>query len=369
MAFVPRSRFVAAAGLLLFAPFPTWAQVQAPTQGPAPAPGHAPALPLPVPGAPADAAAATPNPSPAAVPSALATSAAPADQGAYVLGVGDALTVRVFGADDFGEKPVTVEPDGTAALPLVGPVPASGLSVRQFEASLAGLYKRYFKDPEVTVAVTDYRSEPVTILGAVNNPNVIELRGPTRLMQAISLAGGLRADAGSRIVVTRPPAPAPGGASNGNRDAHFLSKEVDLGKIIDGTDPAANVLVQKDDVITVPKAKLVYVVGSVNKPGGYVLDGHANTLSVLRVLALAGGVSSTASTKKARLLSDAPGGDGDQTHVEATINLDKILASKSPDVSLHADDILFVPSSTGKKVGLRALEAAANAGTGLAIYR
>ena len=67
-------------------------------------------------------------------------------------------------------------------------------------------------------------------------------------------------------------------------------------------------------------------------------------------------------------MSDAPGGDGDQAHVEESINLDKILASKSPDVSLHADDILYVPSSTGKKVGLRALEAAANAGTGLAIY-
>ncbi len=292
----------------------------------------------------------------------------PVDKGSYVLGTGDQLTVQVFGADDLPQRPYEVGPDGKINLPMVGKVQASGISVRDLETNLTTRYKVFFKNPQVSVSVTDYRSEPVTVVGAVNNPNVIQLHGPTRLMQVISQAGGLRADAGDKILITRPllaengSAPS-AGASDPN--AKFYVKQIDLLQIIDGTDPSANVLVEANDVVTVPRAKMVYVVGAVGKPGGYVLDGHNSTLSVLQAIALAGGTSSTAASSKTRILHATGSGD----RVEAEINLNKILSNKSPDIPLHADDILFVPNSTAKTIGYRAIEAGVGIGTGLAIWR
>ena len=294
----------------------------------------------------------------------------PVDRGEYILGTGDQLTVRVFGADDLPERPIEVGPDGKINLPMAGKVQASGISVRTLEANLTAKYSTYFKDPQVSVAVTDYRSEPVTVVGAVNAPNVIQLRGPTRLIEVISRAGGLKPEAGDKVLITRPlPADKGSAPTAGPNDptARFYVKQVDLLKIIDGTDPSANVLVGANDVITVPKAKMVYVVGDVGKPGGYVLDGHSSSLSVLQAIALAGGVNRTAAGSKTKILR-ATGG-ADTQRAESMVNLDKIMGNKSPDISLHADDILFVPNSNAKSAGLRTLEMAVNVGTGLAIWR
>lgn len=295
----------------------------------------------------------------------------PVDRGAYILGTGDQVTVRVFGADDLPERPTEVGPDGKINLPMVGKVQASGISVRALEANLTARYSTYFKDPQISVNVTDYRSEPVTVVGAVNAPSVIQLRGPTRLMQVISQAGGLKPDAGDKVLITRPlspdksSAPAAGPNDTNDTNAKFYVKEVDLLQIIDGTDPSANVMVEANDVITVPKAKMVYVVGDVNRPGGYVLDGHSSSLSILQAIALAGGVNKTAAGSKTRILHASASGD----RVESMVNLNKIMGSKSPDIPLHADDILFVPNSTAKNVGIRALEVGVNVGTGIAVWR
>jgi polysaccharide biosynthesis/export protein len=295
----------------------------------------------------------------------------PADSAGYILGTGDQLSVRVFGADELAaERPIEVGYDGKINVPMVGKVQASGVSVRSLEADLTKRYSTYFKDPQVSVAVTDYRSEPVTVVGAVNAPNVIQLRGPTRLMHVISQAGGLRPDAGDRVLVTRQLSPDKSGASASGAtgpNANFYLKEVDLLKIIDGTDPSADVVIQANDLITVPKAKMVYVVGDVGRPGGYVLDGHSNSLTVLQAIALAGGVNKTAKSGDTKILRTATGTNSQR--VESQIDLKKVMASQAPDVALHADDILFVPNSAARNAGIRALEMAVNVGTGLAIWR
>lgn len=292
----------------------------------------------------------------------------PVDKGTYILGTGDQVTIRVFGADDMPVQPIEVGPDGKINLPMIGNVQAAGVSVRRLEADLTTRYGTYFKQPQVTVTVTDYRSQPVTVMGSVTAPNVIQLRGPTRLMQVISMAGGLKPDAGDKVMITRPLAQEKGAAANvapNDPNAKFYVKQIDLQKIIDGTDPSANVLIEANDVITVPKAKMVYVVGDVGRPGGYVLDGHSSSLSVLQAIALAGGVNKTAAAGKTRVLHASNGGD----RVESLINLNKIMGSKAPDIPLHADDILFVPNSTAKSAGVRTLQMAVDVGTGLAIWR
>jgi polysaccharide export outer membrane protein len=300
----------------------------------------------------------------------------PVDKGGYILGTGDQLSVRVFGADDLPERPIEVGPDGKIGLPMVGKVQASGVSVRDVEADLTTRYRTYFKDPQLTVTVTDYRSQPVTVVGAVNAPGVVQLRGPTRLMRVISQAGGLKPEAGDKVIITRRLPPNQGTATTTTAttatgltepNASFYLKEIDLLKIIDGTDPSANLIVEANDLITVPRAKMIYVIGDVGRPGGYVLDGHSSRLTVLQAIALAGGVNRSAAYGSTKILRPTTGGDAPR--VETQIDLKKILASKSPDISLHADDILFVPNSLTKVVTARAIEAAVSVGTGILVWK
>jgi len=296
----------------------------------------------------------------------------PVDKSAYVLGTGDQLSVRVFGADDISDRPIEVGSDGTISLPMVGRVPASGVSVRNLEADLTARYRTYFKDPQIFITVTDYRSQAVTVVGAVNTPGVVQLRGPTRLMRVISQSGGLKAEAGDKVLITRrlpstdgatvPPSP---GLTEPN--ASFYLKEINLLKIIDGTDPSANLIVQAGDLIAVSRAKMVYVIGDVGRPGGYVLDGHSSTFTVLQAIALAGGVKGSAAYGSTRILRPMTGTG--TPRAETQIDLKKIMANKSPDIPLHADDILFVPNSLVKAVSVRAIETAVSVGTGILIWK
>lgn len=286
----------------------------------------------------------------------------PVDPGTYILGAGDMVSVRIFGADDLPAQPVEVGGDGKLNLPMVGPVPAAGMTVLHLQSELTKKYAYYFKEPQVTVTVAEYRSQPVTVVGAVNAPHVIDLRGPTRLMDVLSEAGGLQPAAGDKIMVTR----AASGKTGSDAGGDFSTEVIDLNKIINGTDPNANVLIRAHDLITVPKAHMVYVVGDVVKPGGYVLDGQSS-LTVLQAVALAGGTTNTSALKNCHILK-APSEPGAQRQ-ETSINLKKIMSNHSPDPSLYADDILFVPNSASKNAGLHALELAANIGTGLAIWR
>jgi len=286
----------------------------------------------------------------------------PVNKSDYILGQGDRILIQVFGATDLPTTPVDVSGEGDVVAPLVGRVHAGGLSVRGLEAALTEKYAKFYKNPEVTVTVVEYRSQPVTVVGSVNTPGVIQLRRPTRLMEVISEAGGLKPDAGDTAIVTSPPPDLP----EQTNDPQIATRQVDLRKIIDGQDPSLNVLVQPNDLITIPKAKMVYVIGDVGRPGGYVLDESSSTLSVLQALALAGGVNKTAKASQGRILRR---GDNGPQRTETRINVAKILSDKAPDVELQADDILFVPNSAAKNAGARALEAAIDIGTGVAIWR
>jgi polysaccharide biosynthesis/export protein len=295
----------------------------------------------------------------------------PVDRGLYILGPGDRITVHVFGADDIPDRPIEVGSDGKINLPMVGMVQASGVTVRDLEVDLVRRYSTYFKEPQVNVTVTDYRSQPVTVAGSVNLPNVVQLHGPTRLMEVISQAGGLRPDAGNTVTVAHQNSPNKNSdndpaTSSPDSNANFNIKQIDLQKIIDGSDPSANIVVEANDLVTVSKAKMIYVVGDVGRPGAFVLDGHSGSIAVLQAIALAGGINRTAASSKARILRAT--NEDDMHRVESQIDLNKILSNKSPDIALHADDILYVPNSKAKNASLRALEMAVNVGTGIAIW-
>jgi polysaccharide export outer membrane protein len=289
-----------------------------------------------------------------------------ANSTSYVLGPEDQITVRVFAADDIPDKPAQIDNDGTVTLPMIGRVHAAGLTVEQFQANLVTAYKKYFKDPQVTVQVNDFRSQPVSVAGNVITPGVVQLRGNRNLMEVIGMAGGLRADAGDTVLITRSlsEGTVPVAGAFTDPTGKYSVAHIDVRAVMSGKDPQGNILIKPHDVITVPRARMIYVLGSVGKPGGYVLTEN-ETMSITQAIALAGGWSTTAGIAAAKVLR----ADGGPEREQIPANLKKIMNNKAPDLQLKPDDILYVPNSMGKQIGLRSIETAISVGTGLAIWR
>ncbi len=284
----------------------------------------------------------------------------------YVLGPDDQITIQAFQAEELSNKPMQIAGDGNINLPLVGQVKAGGLSISELEASLVTRLRNFVKNPQVTVFVSEYRSQPVSVVGAVNTPGVVQLRGRKTLVEVIAMAGGLRADAGNMATVTRELSvgrlPLPDAADDPNGE--FSIGHVNLHDMMDAHSPRENILVDANDVIMIPKAPLLYVVGEVQKPGGYAIT-ERNSVSILQAVALAGGLTAQAAPKKARILYQTA---GVQTRTEVAANVRKILDGQAPDIELHADDILFIPSNLPKSVGGKALETALNM-AGIAVWK
>ena len=285
----------------------------------------------------------------------------------YILGAEDQITVRVFAADDIPDKPLTIANDGMVTLPMVGQVKAAGLTVEQLQQSLTIAYKKYFKDPQVTVTVNDFRSQPVSVAGNVTTPGVVQLRGQRNLMEVISQAGGLRADAGDTATITRnlSEGPIPVAGAFTDASGKYSVAHINIRSVMSGKDPEGNILIKPHDVVTIPRARMVYVLGNVTKPGGYVMTDN-DSMSLTQAIALAGGWDHTAKLGGAKVLRASNTG-GSREEIPA--NVKAIMENKSPDVQLHPDDILYIPNSLGKQVGLRGLEAAISVGSGIAIFR
>ena len=237
----------------------------------------------------------------------------------------------------------------------------------ELKAALITRLKAHVKQPNVAVNVTEMRSQPVSVLGCVNTPGIQQLQGDKTLLEAISVAGGIRADAGGSVKITRDLAwgriPLP--SAKDDETGRYSVAELKLKSIMDAKNPRENFLVRPNDVITVARAQMVYVIGEVNKTGGFVLNEREN-VSVLQALSLAGGLNHAAAPGNARILR---GGPNSPQRTEIPVNLKRILASKGPDVPLEPEDILFVPNSVSKSAALRVLETGISVGTGLVIWR
>jgi len=285
----------------------------------------------------------------------------------YLLGPDDQLELSGPELSELANKPVRIDGDGDIQAPLVGLVDVSGLTVQQTEQALNKLLSTYIRDPQVVVSVAEVRSQPVSILGAVNTPGVHQVRGRKTLLEMLALAGGIRSDAGYSVRITRQlewgciPLPK----TELDASGRFSVAELNLKKIMEAKNPEENIQIFPHDVISVPKAEMVYVIGEVKRSGGFVLGEH-QSISVLQALSLAEGLNGTADARHARILRLKR--DADQRE-ELAVDVKDVLNGKKSDIALRGDDILFIPGSTGKKAALRALEAAIQTGTGLAIWR
>ncbi len=293
--------------------------------------------------------------------------ATPLASSEYVLGPGDEILLHVVDMEEIPDKPIRIDPSGFIDLPLAGRVEASGRTVDQLKADLTAKLSRYISSPHISVNLTDDQSRPVSVIGAVNSPGVHQLHGPKRLIEVISLAGGLRQDAGSRVILTRQAQwgalPLPGAKVDTSEG--FSTATLSLDNLLAAKTPAENILVQPNDVVSIPKADLVYVVGDVKKAGGFPMSSHSS-MSVLQALSLSEGFGPSASPKSAKIMRPT---EADISKMqEIPVDLQKIFAGKAPDVALYANDVLFVPNSLAKTSARRAVEAILQTASGVAVY-
>lgn len=285
----------------------------------------------------------------------------------YVLGPQDQLRIWALGIDEIPDRPIQIDANGNLDLPVVGRIHASGLTIEEFRATLLKRLEAEVWNPQASVEIVEFGSQPVSVLGAVNTPGVHQLKGRKTLAEVLSLAGGLRPDAGYSIKISRPVDSGPISLPTASNDptGKFTVAEVKVSDLMGAKNPAENIRVEPHDVITVPVAEMVYVIGTVLKPGGFVLREREN-VSVLQALSMAEGFAPAAAPQRARILRPAP---ENSERVEIAINLKRVLSGQDEDVMLKPNDILFVPSSTSKKAAVRALDAAIYTATGIAIWR
>ena len=290
-------------------------------------------------------------------------------QGDYVIGSGDLLGVEVFDVPELS-RDVRVNETGYISLPLMpSKVRAGGLTPFQLQDKLAELLQTngLVSTPQVTVSVKEQHSQPITVIGAVKTPMVMQALRKTTLLQALSQAGGIADDAGSTVIVTRP-VPDVSESADPVLDASAPSAPqtftINLADVLESGDSRFNIPLIGGDVVSVPRAGIIYVVGAVQKPGGFLLQNDLDHMTMLKMLSLAGGTTNTAKMKNAVILrKNLDTGKRDQVPVD----LSKVMHLKTQDVQMQANDILFVPDSSGLKALHRAGDVALTLTTGIGI--
>jgi polysaccharide biosynthesis/export protein len=274
----------------------------------------------------------------------LSAAALGSSLGRGVIGPDDTVTITALNLDEIS-KPWRVGEDGELTLPLVGRIPASGMSVEQLQAEISTRLRKFVKDPQVTIFVSDFRSHPVTVSGAVEKPGVIQVEGPTSLFSVLVQAGGPK-DAGPTVTLTR-------NATNGpiqnpkaveSRDGKYSTLQLPLEDVIRGHGEAASVTVQPFDVVTVAKQqkpRMVFIAGEVNRPGAIELASQ-DTVSLSKAMAMAGGMTHIASPGKTVIRHIDSSG---RETAFAYVNLKTIMSGKAKDILLSDGDVVIIPSS------------------------
>jgi polysaccharide biosynthesis/export protein len=257
------------------------------------------------------------------------------------LGVGDLVEMTVYDVPELTAK-TRISSSGDIYCALIGPTRVAGLTTEEAAGVIQKRLSAYLKDPYVSLFVAEYASQGASLLGEVNKPGVYPVMGDQHLFDLISASGGLTERAGHSIAVT-------------HRSDPTKSVTVPLSRNL-SDNPESNIKVFPGDTIVVRKAEIVYVVGDVGRPSGLLMD--ASGLTVLQAVALAGGTTRTAKLSRVKILHKTSAG-----MTETPIELKKIMQAKAPDVSLEANDILIIPSSAGKILAGRTLEAAMQAAT------
>jgi polysaccharide export outer membrane protein len=248
------------------------------------------------------------------------------------IGSGDLLQITVFDVPEMTQE-VRVGANGRAQLALIGDIALAGLTGQEAADTIARELRnrKLLLRPQVNVLVKEYASQGVSVMGEVQHPGIYQVLGSRTLLDVISMAGGLTNVADTRIMVKRR-----GGAEE-KITARLKADDPD-------TSLTNNVQIYPGDLVLVPRAGIVYVLGDVTRPGGFVMQ-DSGKITLLQALAQAGGASRTASLSKAVLMRKNAEG-----YLTTKLHVGRIERGEDPDVDLHANDILFVPNNRLKNV-------------------
>jgi polysaccharide biosynthesis/export protein len=263
------------------------------------------------------------------------------------IGPGDLLNISVFDVPEMTQT-IRVNDAGDATLNLVGALHLAGLTAFEAQASIASSLKahNYLVDPQVSVFISEYTTQGVSILGEVHKPGVYQVLGTRTLLDIISEAGGITPFAGAEAMIKR---------ANGDTVHVALTNDAQLSFISD-------VQIGPGDKVMIPRAGIVYVLGDVGRPGGFIMNNDGK-ITVLQAIALAGGPSHTSSLNHAQLIrKSAPGTP------QIEIKVKQLLEGKLADMPLQSEDILYIPSSSTKTLLFHTAPSIASSAAGAAIY-
>jgi polysaccharide biosynthesis/export protein len=276
----------------------------------------------------------------------------------------DLIAVSVYGSPELS-RTLRVSDDGHIRMPMLKePVKVLGLMPSAIEAVIgqALVSEQVLVDPAVTVTIVEYRSHPISVSGSVRKPITFQAYGNVTVLDALARAEGLAQDAGPEILVSRL-------HKDDNGKVRTLVERIPVRGLIDAADPELNLKLEGGEEIRVPEAGKVFVLGNVKKPGAFPVD-DANDTTVLKMLALSEGLMSF--TGKVAYIYRREGGSGAKKN-EIEIPLQKIVHRKAPDVTLQANDILYIPDNSGRRVTASVLDRIAGFGSatasGVLIYK
>jgi polysaccharide export outer membrane protein len=264
------------------------------------------------------------------------------DASPLLLGPGDDLEITVYGAPDLSGR-ARINETGSVTMPLIGYVRLAGLSTSEAEAAIEAQLRqnKIVNDPQVSIYAKDFTSSGISVAGEVGKPGFYSALGPHRLFDVLQLAGGITERASNTVTISH----------RGQEGVNTLT----ISK--NPTEMAANnVELRPGDTVVVPRAGIVYVLGEVTRPGGYVLNASGG-VTIVQVVAAAGGPTHLAAYGKTTILHRTPTGFQEQK-----LDLKKLLHGKTGDIPLNAEDIVYVPTS-GLKSTLNASALIGAAGT------
>ena len=249
------------------------------------------------------------------------------DSSEYVIGHGDVLSVNIYRNSDL-DSSLHVDTAGMISLPLLGDMKVSGLTPYKVRDKIAEGLKKYITNPQVTVTVSTYQSQKITVMGEVSSPGILQIEKPQPIAELISKAGGFTENANrDNVTIIR-------------KDSTGLRQiiNVDIRKMLEQGDTTQNISIYKDDIVYVPKdVRKVTVLGEVTSPG--TVDIKEDRLGILEAVAKAGGFTEGANKNSIIVM-----GKNDKSHARV-LDYQQILDNKdlSKNITLSDGEVVYVP--------------------------
>ncbi len=265
------------------------------------------------------------------------------------IGPGDLIVVEILSVPEMSQT-VRVDETGDVSFHLIGSLHLAGLTIDESKSLIAARYVagNYLVNPQVSLLIQEYGTQGATVSGEVVRPGVYPVLGRRSLLDTLSHAGGITPSAKNEVTIQR--------HADGSILTVTLSQDA-------RESLAADVEVLPGDKVIVPRAGIIYVLGDVYRPGGFVMQNDGK-MTVLQAVAMAEGTQTTASLDAAVLIRNSPSG-----YVIVPVALQKMLRGKVRDSQMKAEDILYIPNSSMKSILYRGLPGVAASAAGAAIYR